>query len=80
MNNMLKKIAKAIWGREGMDERVTPDDLQAQFTLSYNKLAIGYLSINQGKWVFEYSEEFKKQGKILPLSNFPNITGIAHVM
>ncbi|MGV8137050.1 MAG: HipA N-terminal domain-containing protein [Mangrovibacterium sp.] len=72
MRNMLKKIAKAIWHTEGMDERVTPDDLQAQFTLSYNKLVIGYLSINQGKWVFEYSEEFKKQGEILPLSNFPN--------
>ena len=69
---MLKKIAKALWHTEGMENRLTPEDFQAQFMLSYNKLEIGYLSINQGKWTFEYSEDFKKQGEILPLSNFPN--------
>jgi HipA-like protein len=69
---MLKKIAKALWHTEGMKNRLTPDDMQVQFVLSYNKLVIGYLSVNQGKWTFEYSEDFKKQGEILPLSNFPN--------
>ena len=69
---MLKKIAKALWHTEGMENRLTPDDMQVQFVLSYNKLVIGYLSVNQGKWTFEYSEDFKKQGEILPLSNFPN--------
>lgn len=69
---MLKKIAKALWHTEGMENRVTPDDMQVQFVLSYSKLIIGNLSVSQGRWTFEYSEDFKKQGEILPLSNFPN--------
>lgn len=69
---MLKKLAKTLWHNEGMENRVTPDDVQVQFNLSYGKLVIGFLSINQGKWTFEYSEEFKRQSEILPLSNFPN--------
>lgn len=69
---MLKKIANAIWHSEGMVNRLTPDNLYAQFVLTYNKLVIGNLSINNGEWTFEYSEEFKKQNEVLPLSNFPD--------
>lgn len=69
---MLKKIAKALWHTEGMENRMTPDDMQVQFVLSYSKLVIGNLSVSKGKWNFEYSDDFKKQGEILPLSNFPN--------
>lgn len=46
--------------------------MDGRFVLALKKLEIGYLSVNNGEWTFEYSEEFKKQGKILPLSNFPN--------
>lgn len=69
---MLKKIAKAFWHTGEMKNRLTPDDIQIQFVLSFSKLIIGYLSVDQGKWSFEYSEDFKKQTDILPLSNFPN--------
>lgn len=69
---MLKKIANALWHTEGMANRLTPDNLNTQFILSYNGLKIGILSINNSEWVFEYSEEFKNQGEVLPLSNFPN--------
>jgi HipA-like protein len=69
---MFKKIAKILWHTEGMENRLVPDDIQFQFVLSYSKLVIGHLSVDQGKWTFEYTEDFKKQGEILPLSNFPN--------
>ena len=69
---MLKKIAKALWHTEGMSNRLTPDNLQANFVLTYNKLVIGHLSIGNSEWSFEYSEEFKNQSEILPLSNFPD--------
>jgi len=69
---MLKKIARALWHTEGMNDRLTPDNFKGQFALTYNKLLIGHLSINEGKWTFEYSEEFKRQNDILPLSNFPD--------
>lgn len=69
---MLKKIAKALWHTEGMNDRLTPDNFKGEFVLTYNKLVIGYLSINEGKWTFEYSEEFKRQNDVLPLSNFPD--------
>lgn len=69
---MLKKIARALWHTEGMNDRLTPDNFKGQFVLTYNKLVIGHLSINEGKWTFEYSEEFKRQNDVLPLSNFPD--------
>ena len=69
---MFKKIAKILWHSEGMENRVVPEDIQFRFVLSYSKLVIGHLSVDQGKWTFEYSDDFKKQGAILPLSNFPN--------
>ena len=69
---MSNKITKALWHTEGMKNQVILEDCKAQFVLTYNKLEIGYLSINQGKWTFEYSEDFKKQGKIITISNFPN--------
>lgn len=69
---MLKKIAIGLWHTKRMENQIIPEDLQVRFVLSYKRLVIGYLSINQGKWTFEYSEDFKKQGEISPLSNFPN--------
>lgn len=69
---MFKKLTKALWHTEGMENRNIPDEINIQFVLSYNKLVIGYLSVNHGIWAFEYSEDFKKQKEILPLSNFPN--------
>jgi HipA-like protein len=69
---MLRKISKAIWHTGGIGDRLTPDNLKAQFILTYNKLVIGYLSINNAEWSFEYSDEFKSQNEILPLSNFPD--------
>ena len=69
---MLKKIARALWHTEGMNDRLTPDNFKGQFVLTYNKLVIGHLSINEGKWTFKYSEEFKRQNDVLPLSNFPD--------
>ena len=64
---MFKKLSKALWHTEGMENRNIPDEINIQFVLSYNKLVIGYLSVNHGKWAFEYSEDFKKQKDILPL-------------
>ncbi len=69
---MFKKLTKALWHTEGMMDRFIPEDIHYQFVLTYNKLVIGHLSVDHGKWTFEYSEDFKKQGEILPLSNFPN--------
>jgi HipA-like protein len=69
---MLKKMAIGLWHTNGMQNQIIPEDLQVRFVLSYKRLEIGYLSVNQGKWTFEYSEDFKKQGEISSLSNFPN--------
>lgn len=69
---MIKKNVKELWHTEEMNNSIASSEIQAEFVLSYNKLIIGNLSINQGKWTFKYTEEFKKQSEILPLSNFPN--------
>lgn len=46
---------------------------QADFILTLNKLEVGTLSYADNVWFFSYSEEFKRQGDILPLVNFPTV-------
>lgn len=41
------------------------------FVLLYSKNEIGYLSYQQGKWLFEYSDWFKNQNRISPLIELP---------
>ncbi len=43
------------------------------FQLTYRKLEIGTLSLKDGEWSFWYSEAFKAQDKIKPLTDFPNL-------
>jgi HipA-like protein len=53
---------------------IAPLDKKVRFLLKYGDLAVGTLSVEDGLWRFEYSEEFKKQGDSLrPIVEFPDI-------
>jgi len=39
----------------------------------YNTLLIGTLNLKEGIWTFAYSDEFKQQNKIKPLTDFPRV-------
>lgn len=57
---------------EGQENLKTPRNKNAKFDLVYNDLTIGYLSLQNGEWKFEYSDAFKKQNEIIPIVDFPD--------
>ncbi len=44
---------------------------ETTFTLLYNALAVGELSFNGEKWVFQYTKMFQTQDTIAPIPSFP---------
>ena len=68
MKNWLNKIFK---NEEQEEEFHTPKNAHADFILKYKNLVVGYLNYNNGKWLFQYSDEFKNQNKIDVLLDFP---------
>lgn len=50
----------------------TPRHVHAVFKLKYEDLSIGQLTYDDGKWMFEYSSEFRHQKEVQPLVDFPN--------
>jgi HipA-like protein len=69
---MIKRLKK-LWWPEGFEDISTPEDVYVQFLLKYEELIIGTLTLDNGEWIFEYSEEFKHQKTISPLANFPTL-------
>ena len=57
-----------------MKEFKTPKNIQICFVLKYRSLEIGFLKLQNGKWSFKYSEDFKNQNEIAVLRDFPNNT------
>ncbi len=68
---MLNWISKYFKNEEQAEELCTPKNAHADFVLMFKDLTIGHLNHDNGKWVFQYSEEFKKQNKIDVLVDFP---------
>jgi HipA-like protein len=48
-------------------------EVQAEFVLSLGSLPVGTLSVVEGHWRFEYSEEFKRETEVRPLVGFPDV-------
>ena len=46
---------------------------KVEFVLSLEGLKVGTLRYAEGRWIFEYSEEFKKQTEIAPIMDFPGV-------
>jgi len=49
---------------------------QIKFNLKIENLVIGYLTVEDSKWVFKYSEEFKTQDKYARLTGFSDLNKI----
>lgn len=54
-------------------EMVIAPDVQAEFLLFLGNLLVGKLSVIEGRWQFEYSEEFKLKADLRPLVEFPDL-------
>jgi len=51
-----------------------PNIEKALFNLSFGELLIGRLNYSEGIWTFKYSDDFRQNGNINPIIDFPDIT------
>lgn len=58
----------------GLSPKVqAPPDVQASFLLKYDRLVVGTLSVREGKWKFEYSDDFRRCDALRPIIEFPDV-------
>ena len=53
---------------------VAPLDKKVRFLLKYGTLPVGTLSVEDGLWKFEYSEQYKQSKSFRPLVEFPDLS------
>ncbi|MCD4794485.1 MAG: HipA N-terminal domain-containing protein [Bacteroidales bacterium] len=67
---MINKIKK-LWKTEEMEFSDTPENSNGEFHLKYQNIIIGILTYADGRWLFKYTDDFKKL-KIKPITDFPD--------
>lgn len=72
---MIKTIKK-IFNIDGLENISTPTHIYVRFKLMYEDKIIGYLTLSEGEWSFEYSTEFKLNNFISPLLDFPDTSRV----
>lgn len=68
-----KNVIRSLWKTEEQGNIQTPQNIEVEFILSYKDLTIGLLKLEEGVWTYRYSEEFKNQSDIKPLTDFPDV-------
>jgi len=71
MTKLFKKIKSFI--PSGLENASVTRAEKAEFIVLYNELEVGVLKLEEGKWHFSYTPDFKKQNEITPIPDFPNI-------
>lgn len=72
IKNILSKLTP--WANDSdfqIEENKNRD--YGKFELLFNKRIIGTLEYLNSKWVYTYSDEFKKEQFVLPLIDFPDV-------
>lgn len=75
MKEKLKNILKKLTPWSGDDEfisKLNSENENGKFELLFEGKLVGTLEFKLDKWIFEYSEEFKKNQFVLPLIDFPD--------
>lgn len=73
---MIDKLKNIFWKAEGMDYKDNPSDTIGTFKLKFEKQLIGILTYEEDQWKFQYSDEFKKNKRITPIIDFPDLDKI----
>lgn len=68
----MKKIKNILFWSESQNDVFFSEEDNAEFNVNLGKLLVGTLLFAEGTWHFSYSNEFKAQNNILPLTNFPS--------
>jgi HipA-like protein len=50
-----------------------PSDKKVRFFLKYGDVLVGTLSVEDGLWKFEYSDQFKQIKSLRPIVEFPDV-------
>lgn len=59
-------------------EMTIAPNVRAEFQLFYGNLLVGTLSVIEGRWQFEYSDEFRQNADLRPLVEFPDLNKVYH--
>jgi HipA-like protein len=51
----------------------TPKNARARFSLRLGQLLVGSLAVDDGRWTFRYSDEFRQRADARPLPVFPDL-------
>jgi len=70
---MIKKMLKSFWKVDGMEFSDSPSGSKGVFYLYYEKLLIGTLIYDGENWSFKYSDNYKKESKVIPVIDFPDM-------
>jgi HipA-like protein len=69
---MIERIKKLFQTPEQSYLTEVSEKTSVCFSLYFESLLIGTLTLDKGHWEFQYSEDFKGQDQVQPLVNFPN--------
>ncbi len=70
---MISPLKKILFHQGGLKHLRTPQNETAEFLLRYRDLDVGHLSLQDGKWYFEYTDTFRKKKDAYPIVNFPRL-------
>ncbi len=51
-------------------------DVSVTFLLHFRDLEVGSLSFESGWWTFQYSDDFREQTELKPLTDFPDLNRV----
>ena len=75
----IKKLFKSLPEWLGLRKPLLVSlEVQEKFELKYNDLLIGTLSVANGMWRFEYSDDFRDNGTLRSIVEFPDINKTYH--
>ena len=69
----ISALKRILSRQDGREQLMTPEQETAYFRLRYRDLEVGRLSLQLGKWHFEYTDDFRGQTDVLPLTDFPDL-------
>ena len=69
----ISTLKKILSRQDGREQLLTPEQETADFRLQYRDLEIGLLSLHDGKWHFAYTDDFRSQKGVPPLTDFPDL-------
>jgi len=75
IKNLFQKLTP-WFGDEEFIANLNSDTENGKFQLLYEDKLIGTLEYFDDKWIFKYSDEFKKDQFVLPLIDFPDVNKV----